>query len=166
LLFNLAKNERKHFEIKYDKETNEYTLGFKGDVNKALSQPHTEAFAMLVLAVNHPDTIKVAIADNCLEKGAGGNTVQASSENGGRTLRASESLSGEVEVYLARNGAKEPATGTDGKPIHTPKSIVAAHEVFGHGLDLISIGVSSEVSAVIVENLVRTGRGLPVRAQE
>jgi hypothetical protein len=161
---DIAKSERKYFRVKYDKEKGEYVLGLKGNVDKALGRPHTEAFGALVATVRHPDTARVTIADQFVASDGAGGVRRGSTESGGVTLSKTISLSGDVEVYLSPNGAKEPARGEDGKPIPTPKSIVASHELLGHGLDLLVTGRSSETSAIATENIVREGRGLPKRS--
>jgi len=68
LMADLAKNERKYFTIKYDKNTHEYTLALKGDVNKALSQNHTAAFAHLVETVRATATLRLGIASTFSDK--------------------------------------------------------------------------------------------------
>jgi hypothetical protein len=161
---DLAKNERGYFTVKYDKEKGEYVLGLKGNVNKALSKPHTEAFEMLVQVVKHSDTVTVTVADSFVEKDGAGGYRRGSAENGGVTLRKTESLSGNIEVYLAPKGAMAPVRDISGKPIPTPKSIVASHEVLGHARHLMILGRSSEAGARVIENIVREGRGLPKRA--
>ena len=161
---DIARSERKYFQVRYDKNNGEYVLGVKGNVDKALSRHHTAAFELLVATVRHPDTIRVTIEDQFVAKDGIGGVRRGSTESGGVTLSQGISLSGDVEVYLSENGAKEPARGRDGKPIPTPKSIVASHEVLGHGLDLLVSGTSNETSAIAIENVVREGRGLPKRS--
>jgi RHS repeat-associated protein len=161
---DMTKSERKYFQVKYDKKKGEYVLGLQGNVDKALTRSHTEAFGGLVSTVRHPDTVRVTIADQFVASDGAGGVRRGSTESGGVTLSKAASLSRDVEVYLSPNGAKEPARGDDGRPIPTPKSIVASHEVLGHGLDLLVTGRSSETSAIATENVVREGRGLPKRS--
>ena len=164
MLGDMAKNERKYFKVVYDKAKGEYVLATRGNVDRALSRPHTQAFASMVAIIRHPDTIRVTIADQFVSKDGAGGVRRGSTESGGVTLSKNISLSGDIEVYLSEKGAKEPARGMDGKPIPTPKSIVASHEILGHGLDLLVSGTSSETSAIATENVIREGRGLPRRS--
>jgi hypothetical protein len=161
ILFNLKPSERKFFTLKEDKVRGGETVEIRGNVDKALSKPHTKAFEYLVETVRHDKTVRVDIADVYVDKLVVGFTA---AHGGGVTIDASISLSGDVEVYLSR-AAKDitQGTGLDGKPVHTPPSIVAAHELLGHGRRKLRGESAAEPEALKVENEVRKGRGLKER---
>ena len=164
LLVDVAKNERQYFTTKYNKTTHQYTLELKGNVNKALSQPHTKAFEYLVQTVRNPGTVKVAISEFYQAAGETTSHDVAIEAGGGVTIPAGLSKSGDIEVYLARQGNPNyPLKGTNGQPISDPKSIIAAHEVLGHARLQLLGQPSGEHEARSVENEVRKGRGLDER---
>jgi hypothetical protein len=75
-----------------------------------------------------------------------------------------KSNSGDVEVYVSREGNPAGVPGEAGGTISDPKSIIEGHEVLGHGR-LMLLGLpSGQQEAIDVENEIRRGRGLPERA--
>ncbi len=166
LLYNLAKSERKYFEVKYDKNKKVYSLELKGDVNKALSKNHTKAFEYLVEAVKNDKVIGVEIGEKYRDDNTFGRPERSVREyaGGGVALYGMSAGSRGVQVILARDGAREDVLGSDGVTrVHTPRSIVAAHEVLGHARLRILGKVHNEKAAREVENEVRRGRGLAER---
>lgn len=162
LLFNLKKSERKYFEIRLNDKTGQYTLETRGDVDRALSKNHTKAFEYLVQTVRAEGTVRAAISETYTLK----NGVTESSRPGA-TIPAKDSASGEIEVYVSRQSVSamgQPATveGTKTEFLPAPASIVAGHEVLGHGR-LQLMGQDSEQGAIDVENELRRGRGLEER---
>ena len=69
-------------------------------------------------------------------------------------------------MYLSRQGNTNPANqlkNTQGRVISDPGSIIAAHEVLGHALGMITGQGGSEIRAREVKNEIRRGRGLEER---
>jgi RHS repeat-associated protein len=166
LLFNLAKNERQYFKVAYDKKTSEYSLALKGNVDRALGKNHTAAFEKLVTAVRHQETIGVSISDTFQMKGSDKVISTTDFGGGGVTVPKLFSSTGEVQVYLSRQGNTNPDTqlrNANGKVISDPVSIIAGHEVLGHALGIITGQLHGEFRAREVENEIRRGRGLDER---
>jgi len=166
VLFNLNRKERQYFTIAYDKTTKQYTLSIKGNVDKALTQSHTKAFEYLVQTIKHPDTVRVGFAEKFTTKEGADSTYGT-----GATIDRPHSLSGDVEVYLSRQGKgiqgrEVIVEGLKGEDLAAPRSIIAGHELFGHALQemLSPTGADpGEQKAIEIENDLRRGRGLPLR---
>lgn len=73
---------------------------------------------------------------------------------GGLTVLPAYSRSGNTEVYL------DSRVNSQGVPDH----IVFGHELFGHALDILLIGTSSEAAAIAKENQLRYDQGMPLRS--
>lgn len=162
VLFNLSKSERKYFEVHHNEKTGQYTLETKGDVDEALSKSHTKAFEYLVQTVRAEGTVRAAISETYTLKN--GNTE---SSRPGATVPAKDSASGEIEVYVSRQSVSpmgQPAVveGSKTEFLRSPVSIIAGHEILGHGRQLL-MGQDSEHGAIDVENELRRGRGLEER---
>ena len=165
LLWNVAKKEQKYFTVKYDEKTKKYMLGLRGNVDKALSKPHTVAFEAMVRTIRTPGTVRVGIDESFQYKDKSGDVQTASTAKGGGGTTVSQyaSMSGDVEVHLSRSSFIPTVPGLSGHPVKVLRSLVAGHEVLGHAMGLLILGHSTETDAVLFENQIRRGRGLPLR---
>lgn len=78
-------------------------------------------------------------------------------------LRPQDSKSGDPEIYLGRGGGTDDVTLEDGTKERASRSIIAGHEVLGHGRSQLLGLPDSEHTATTVENEIREGRGLKKR---
>jgi hypothetical protein len=164
LLWNVAKSEKQYFTVKYDEKTKKYMLGLRGNVDGALSKPHTVAFEAMVATIRTPGTVRVGINESFQYKdGSQIKTASTGEGGGGTTVSKDKSMSGDVEVHLSRSNFIPMVPGLSGEPVMVSRSIVAGHEVLGHARELLILGTSSEENAVLFENQIRRGRGLPLR---
>jgi hypothetical protein len=155
--------ERKYFTVKYDKDKKEYFLVLKGNVDKALSQPHTKAFEYLVQTIKNDKTVGVAIADTYEVRGV--STSIPSDAGGGITVYEATS-NVDVAVFLGRQGNPAGVKGVSGNQIGDPKSVIAGHELLGHARLFILGQPHGQPEAIGVENEIRKGRGLEERAPD
>jgi RHS repeat-associated protein len=171
LMVNLSPEEKKYFTTKPDSVRGGATLELTGNVDKALTKPHTKAFEYLVETVRHENTVRVAIGEQAV---AVKNKGQANEEklsvdvraiaNGGLTVYGDNTESGDIEVTLSRKRSDQSVRLEDGTDAIPDRGIIAAHEVLGHArLEMLGFRQVTEQGAVNVENEVRDGRGLTRR---
>jgi RHS repeat-associated protein len=163
LTSNLSASEKKQFEVVKTKD-DKYILQARAGASDALKSPHTKAFEMLLKTSQAGGNVNVSISETFqYHVGDQSVTDSVADHGGGVTIGPSASESGETEVHLSAQGASIQLADTNGNPIPSPKSIVAAHEVMGHARRLLLGLPNTEHRARSDENEVRNGRGLPPR---
>ena len=162
LVSNTSKAEQKLFKSVTDAKTGKTTLALT-DAAKSFKGTHTVAFTRLADAIGQKNVASVGIHDTFV--GADGQSH--ATPLGGITVGPAPGIAGNATTTLNRNGlGAGDMSVVPGTMVPAPTNIVAAHEVMGHGLEILKGGDPTENHVWQIENQMRQEEGLPPRPPE
>jgi len=168
---NLTPSERKMFKVALNAGTGKTELQLKP--NADTSGEHSSAFNRLVTMTNDQDhTATVKLQSNYTDPQTGQVQNVGKDLGGGATLSGGNLGTGNSLILLAPEGntadQQHPGTlpGMNGGLVEDKSHTVAAHELMGHGFEIMTTGRSEQGSTVQWENQMREQQGLGKRAPE
>jgi RHS repeat-associated protein len=161
LLQNVSKQERKMFDVVKNQTTGKYELKIKAGAETHFTGTHTVGFAKLSAAIASDKVVTINVAKTFTD--STGTHDVAHVFGGGVTLNQSN---GNSTVYVSPAGNPYQLQGTNGQNISDPNNIIMGHETFGHALENMTGGDTSQHRAIEVENQLRQEQHLAERKQE
>jgi RHS repeat-associated protein len=168
LLRNLTPQERAAFRVGVNARTHQTELQLIPYAK--IGGQHSSAFNRLITMVtdlNHTSTVK--LQSTAANPQTGQTESVARDFGGGITIAGPKLGPGNSLILLAPEGnlanPKHPGTlpGQNGGLVEDRTNTVAAHEVLGHGFELMTTGSSTEGTTIKWENEMRQEQGLPPR---
>jgi RHS repeat-associated protein len=161
LLQNVSKSERKMFQVTKNAD-GKSVLRVKAGAEDNFKGKHTEGYNRLTTAINSKKVETLNVAKTY--KDSKGVSHDVSREYGGGVTMMQPN--GNSTIYVSPSGNPYPLTGTNGKEISDPLSIIMGHETLGHGLENALGGDTSQRRAIEIENDLRREQKRPERAQD
>jgi RHS repeat-associated protein len=168
---NLTPQERAMFKVGVNAQTHKTELQLKQGAN--VGGQHTSAFNRLVTEVNdHQHTATVKLQSTYTDPQTGQVKSVAHDAGGGVTFSGGNLGQGNTRILLAPEGnlsdAQHPGTlpGANGGLVEDKSHTVAAHELMGHGFEVMTTGHTQQDTTVQWENQMRQEQGLGERAPE
>jgi RHS repeat-associated protein len=168
---NLTPSEKKMFKVGVNEQTHKTELQLKPNANT--SGEHSSAFSRLVTEVNDSDhTATVKLQSTYTDPGTGQVQSVGKDAGGGVTFSGGNLGTGNSVILLAPEGntadPQHPGTlpGANGSLVEDKSHTVAAHELMGHGYEVMTNGHTQQGTVVQWENQMRQEQGLGQRAPE
>lgn len=168
VLGNVSKSERGLFRMEQNKDTKKFELKLDTKAAANFKGEHTEGYTRLVKAIDSDKTALISIQSTIrLTDEAGSRMFDVDKDLGGGVTQYLDS--GNVLVVLAPDGNKSASPdmqhtlGPNGTKIPDPPSIIAGHELLGHGLEWMTAGNVSESNAVKIEKQLRQEQNISPR---
>jgi len=146
--------EQKLFIRVLNKDTGKVELRIDADKAKSFKGEHTPAYNRLAGAIADTEhTASVGIHNTYTAPDGSTQTTP----KGGITLGPAPGIAGDATIALRSDGYGDGDKSTlAGHPdVPVPNNIVAAHEVMGHGAEILKGGDPTEANAKKIENEIR-----------